>query len=234
MRTGIVIMGFSLAPCLAGTRVARAHETASPAISVPVHAGAGFPDAYLLDDASGETSFGSPTGHIGWINRFEVVHGYEVITEVLAAFGLIPAGVPVKAYVWSDPDQDGSPADAKVLSSAAGFTANVNSDNFITIDIPNVFVGPAGTSFFVGLITTHAPFEFPARIDVTRPAMQSWYAAHFSPLDPEDLAAASVLAPMHEFGAAFAGNWMVRASAFPSPGAATVLAFGVALLGRHR
>lgn len=180
--------------------------------------GEGYPDTYVIDSGTGDSSFGSG-GWMGWLNQFTIAHGQDTITAIRIAFGIIESGIPVKAYLWSDPNQDGNPSDAQVLSSGSGFTAFGNTDEFVTFDIPDKFVGRGGTHFFVGAIIEAPGARFPARIDQGWPARQSWYIAGGDVyVDPHSLGASEIVSLMDDFGPGFAGNWLVRANSIPQPG----------------
>lgn len=177
--------------------------------------------AYALDDGTAESSVQTGLGELCWLNQFQVVPGAEQITALDIAIGHglqdPPAGTPLVAYVWNDPDQDGDPSDARVLASTAGFAPGPGVHGLLTHAIPPVVVGPAGTSFFVGVMMTTA--TAPAAIDRDPPYLaRSWVAA--GPpggLDPADLGGAAL--PVERTGdvsPAFAGNWLIRARGVPA------------------
>lgn len=209
---------------------------------------------YTLDDGVGENNIGlnGANSSIAWLNRFTVSGGNSTITDIRIAFGTNnPAvggtpfnGVPVTAYLWSDPNNDGNPSDAVVLASSAGVTANSLTDIFNVFTIPATNVGPNGTNFFVGAILTQAnlvgagPGSFPSRQDATATQGRSWIAANTTavPVNPNSLGAGNSInaAVIDSFGATLAGNWMVRASAVPAPGTLALLGLGGLIAGRRR
>ena len=108
---------------------------------------------YSVDDGTIEGAFGpSPGLPVTFGNRFTVVPGGETITSISIAWGNVVNGTPVTIKLWSDPNGDGNPNDAVLLTSLAALTANANTvagpATFTTYDIPDVTL--ALPSFFVG------------------------------------------------------------------------------------
>ena len=81
---------------------------------------------YMLDDGTSENSIGlTAGGEIVCLNEFAVIPGSETITSINIAWGT-PAfpdpslnGLPYTVAVWSDPNGDGSPTDAVLLTTAS-------------------------------------------------------------------------------------------------------------------
>ncbi|MCX5649883.1 MAG: right-handed parallel beta-helix repeat-containing protein, partial [Planctomycetota bacterium] len=67
-----------------------------------------------VDDGVAEDSVGNNAlGNFIWLNAFQVETGGEILRAVELAFGDgIPEGDPVTVHVWTDPTNDGNPADA--------------------------------------------------------------------------------------------------------------------------
>jgi len=167
--------------------------------------------AYTWDDGSSENRIGLANGgRVAWLNRFVTETNGESIKGVRLAYAGVANGTPVTVYLWSDPDGDGSPVDAQVIVSAATTVVNADSDILNAVALPETYVGPPGTSFFVGARIQHAAGELPAPIDLTTNAGRSWLAAGQT-VNPNDLSAASLFGPPGAFG--FPGNWIVRAIA---------------------
>lgn len=170
---------------------------------------------YKLDDGGIDTEIGlSNAADIAWLNRFVVAEGGEVLRDLRFAWGSgLTNGQGLDIYVWSDPDQDGSPADARVLYTQLVFIAGVGTGALQTIDIPDLFIGAEGRSFFVGAIVPGTTGIVP--IDLGAPSSQSsWVVASDAPgtLDPNDLAAWPLFGLVDTFG--FPGDWLVRATAW--------------------
>ena len=145
------------------------------------------------------------------------MNGLETITAVSLAWGDMSGdGTPSTVYLWADPNGDGDPTDATVLASAATAVANNGTDIFSTVEIPQTFVGPVGTSFFVGAIIYHQIGEYPASLDQTTSQGESWIAGHSSSINPNNLGGLSL--PPAEIGSlGLPGNWLLRAEAGPAP-----------------
>lgn len=176
---------------------------------------------YMLDDGTHEDSLGITAGAdlAALVSHTATSDGGKIVS-VSIAWGNCAAGVPVMVYVWSDPNQDGSPADALVIGQAATVTANVDLDvfNVVTFD-PPVNVGPEGTSFFIGfLINNNA---YPIALDQTAPVSgRNWLvgsAYATPPIDPNDLDNTAYNVPLNTTeGVGFAGNLMIRAEGEPA------------------
>ncbi|MCP4798140.1 MAG: hypothetical protein GY885_18450, partial [Phycisphaeraceae bacterium] len=67
----------------------------------------------------------------------------------------VPSGTLIAAAVWSDPDSDGDPADAVLLTTAES-AASPSGSGRIAFE-SGVEVGGDGTSFFVGIWFENAP-----------------------------------------------------------------------------
>ncbi len=250
-----VLCCFSALALVAASGFASAQLVSVQGPTRPGNGGSTDINEYTLDDGVGEANIGlnGAASSIAWLNRFTVSGGNSTITDIRIAFGTNnPAvggtpfnGVPVTAYLWSDPNNDGNPSDAVVLASAAGITANSLTDIFNVFTIPATNVGPDGTNFFVGAILTQAgllgtgPGSFPCRQDNT-PVSQgrSWIAGNVSavPVNPNSLGAGNAInaAIVDSFGPTLAGDWMIRASAVPAPGTLALLGLGGLVIGRRR
>src|SRR5207249_1853649 len=108
---------------------------ASPFSTAP-HIGNGFggPHApnftYSIDDGTAEDSVGLTSGgNLLCLNSFSISGGNNTIFSISIAWGT-PSfpdptlnGLPYTAYLWNDPNGDGSHTDATVLASAPGVVA---------------------------------------------------------------------------------------------------------------
>ena len=170
--------------------------------------------SYRIDDGAQEGAIGMPGGgYMAWLNHFTVEAAAERIGRVRLAWGAVAEGTSATVYLWSDPNGDGDPADAQVLSSARTLYQAAAPNTFTVLDLPDRYVGPAGTSFFIGAIVFHSDGEYPAPLDETSSQGQSWLAANGAyPIDPNDLGAAG-LPPNTVDNLGFAGNWLLRAEA---------------------
>jgi hypothetical protein len=173
------------------------------------------PFEYSVDDGTHEAWLGlSWGGYMAWMNHFQVTDGKGKLLGIEIAYGPIPDGTPATVYLWSDPNQDGSPADAQVLVAVETTIANSNQDILNLVDIPITVVGPDGTHFFAGAIVQHWGGQSPASVDLDSSQGQSWIAgSNWSPLDPNDLGGAplpAVNVTDPSVGGGMPGNFLVR------------------------
>ena len=177
-----------------------------------------FPaDTYMIDDGSAEDAIGVP-GDLIILNEFAVIPGQETINQVNIAWGtpvfFDPTldGLPYTVAIWSDPNGDGNPDDAHLLTTAGGIVSDQGTDTFITTNI-NATITTA--NFFVGFVITQGTNQFPAAFDKTDPTYlnRSYVAASTTPgngnimdLTDNDLP----VAPIEIYG--LFGNWLVRAN----------------------
>jgi hypothetical protein len=178
--------------------------------------GSDVPLLYAYDDALPEFWVASDAPNMAWLNRFTIEEGKERIIAIDVMYGQVPVGKPHTIYLWSDPNGDGNPNDAQVLAEVATLAVDVQEAfTYTRVDIPDIDLGPAGTTFFVGAITSFVPFsEFPAPKDGTPPNGASWLVGNFGAIDPNDLSNnADEFVTLDELGGPFIGNWCLRAVA---------------------
>ena len=174
------------------------------------------PVLYYWDDGSHESSIGVPSGgyYVAWMNHFTTESNAETISSIKLAWGSVPDGKETMVYLWGDPDGDGDPSDAQVLASANTVSQNSDTNYLTTVDIPDAYVGPAGTSFFVGATIYNGVDEYPCSWDSDSSARQSWIADDTSPIDPNNLGGAAELGLIDDFG--LPGNLLIRAEGKPA------------------
>jgi hypothetical protein len=185
---------------------------------------------YQVDDGTIENSVGlSGGGELAWANRFTVLPGGESITGISVYWDSVyfPVGSAVSVTLWSDPNSDGSPVDAVLITSLSGFSGS----GWVYYGFPApVYIGSAGTSFFAGAAAVHGSGSYPAALDQSSPQGQSW--VWFPPDQPSGA---------FNIDDYFPGNWMIRgeaglASEIPEPSSFAFLAgglFGIYLLKRR-
>jgi len=175
---------------------------------------------YAWDDGGHELNVGVVFGgYIGWLNHFVVEAGAETIGAVKIVYGYVPEDTPVTVYLWSDPDGDGNPDDARVLASVSTVAQNSNTNIFTETEVSPVYVGPVGTSFFVGatmyvLGGPDPPGVYPCALDRTTSADQSWFVLDpVEPIDPNNLDYPQYtgrwFGPIDQYSSP--GNWLIRA-----------------------
>ncbi|HMJ04868.1 MAG TPA: PEP-CTERM sorting domain-containing protein [Chthoniobacterales bacterium] len=192
--------------------------------------------SYILDDGTAENSVGLNGGggaDIIVLNSFAVTGGFNVINSISIAFGSPGGtganmnGVAFTAILWNDPNGDGSPTDATVLTTAPGVVSGFSTNAFVTVSLtPTAVLTP---NFFVGFLITQPDPAFPAAFDQTAPtfANRSFVTGgttgDINDLNNNDLPVAAI----ESFG--LVGNWLIRANAIPEP--STYMLAGLGLLG---
>jgi len=151
---------------------------------------------YQHDTDSMTGAVGTDLGNnqtICWLSHHIVAPGREIINGIEIAYGVMEEGRPVTLAVWSDPDGDGIPFDAELLTSV---DTEVVSPWLpltpINVEIPETFLGKPGTSFFIGAFVENAlvaPASFPATFDAESTANASYWIATLTPFDPDDVTA---------------------------------------------
>ena len=193
---------------------------------------------FSIDDGVGESSLGTSSGNtIAYLNSFTGVAGTTQIGSIQIVFGTpalsgLSAGLPLSAFLWSDPNGDGSPTDATVLGSISGTMATPHSSLFETF----TFAAPVTLTtdnFFVGYIfnNTTGTTQHPGAMDKSNVlANRSFVALSSASLDPNNLGAVSGLSVTTTESVGLSGNFLIRATAIPEP-STYAACFGAASLG---
>ncbi len=172
---------------------------------------------YANDSGWSGVTVGTNHDYIAWMNPFIVQPGGETITDVEVAWGYMSPGGEVTVCVWSDPNGDGDPTDAQLIQAFSTSSSFENSGKWVVVNIPDTFVGPAGTSFFVGAYG-HYVYDPPnstvwaaSAFDAESVGAMGWYVSADAPIDLNNLSVGAA-----EFGrlntvCACDGNWTIRA-----------------------
>lgn len=207
--------------------------------------GAGFSErsTYSLDDGTAENSVGLTNGGtIAGINFFAVSGGNNVITSVEVAWGS-PAfpnagpaliGLPFNYHVWANVGSGTNPSGPNSVLLYSGSSTidalNVANNTFQSLAVPSIAI--PGASFFVGVDVAHPAGTFPIAVDQNALINGVSWAAGGASFNPNAVgfgtAGALDLAGLN------LGNWMIRASAVPTPGALALLGLGGIAAGRRR
>lgn len=118
-------------------------------------------------------------------------------------------GLPYTVALWSDPNGDGDPGDAVLLTTASGVVSQQGTDTFIQT---NINASISTQNFFVGFLITQGAGQFPAAFDESNPIFNRSYIAggangNINNLNDNDLP----VAPIEIYG--LFGNWLIRADA---------------------
>ena len=169
------------------------------------------------DGWNGYSTTYSDGAYTGWLQNFTVTDGAGLITHVDMQVSELAVGRNMTLHVWSDPDGDGDPTDAQVLSSLPVQIDETMGYQFVRFDVPDVDLGPDGVSFFVGGVMQE-PSSSALMIDFAPPHYfgVSWIVGRSTPIDPNDLSADAVEFALIE--ASFPGNYVVRAVSDPGLG----------------
>jgi len=149
------------------------------------------------------------SGYMAWLNQFTIAAGRETIGGIIPQFlpQYVPDGTAFTVHVWSDPNGDRNPNDAVLLASAAA----VMAPGLTVVPIPDTYIGPEGTHFFVGIVMHILDWNttYPASYDDSSDMRASWIAWSANAIDANNLPAAENLSSMTTlFGG---GNFMLRA-----------------------
>lgn len=172
---------------------------------------------YQYDDGDSDNALGLiDGGELCWIHRFNAFFGSpRYITSVRTTFGkphgnYPPAGTPAAVYIWDDPNNDGDPEDAVLLSEMATTVQDPGTDLFHEVDVGEAFVSG---HFFIGAMSEHSAGEYPAPLDEDTPghAGDAWIVGSTTyEFDPHDLSSNDF--PLAEIGSIGFGNyWLLRA-----------------------
>ncbi len=201
-------------------------------------------------DSSCLTASGFTWGDLLWLNSFQVQPGGELIDSIAVGWGTptpispratnCPATQTIKdsglstsvgqigkVFLFSDPNQDGNPDDAQLLTMVDAIINvpaqdNAGQDLLTTINIPDTLVSG---DFFVGaLFPNQQEGQFPAAIDNSAPVKgRSWAAYRLKDANAPvvtDLANNPTLTLVDNYqtgtnengDAIFGGNWLLRAN----------------------
>lgn len=184
---------------------------------------------YVADDGTGSVNVGPAIdGQMLWGNYFYAEPDRDIITTISVAFGNIAIGREVTLLLFDDPDNDGNPDNATLLTQTTGLTDLPQSNEFIDFAItPTQVTG----GFFVAAMMDIVVGDRPGRLDPQTVTGQSWISAGPS-VDLNNLGGSLIYLNMQNN--AVPGNWMVRATAIPSPAGLAVLLCGTLAARRRR
>ena len=171
---------------------------------------------YRRDDGSAEVYVSSDAPNMAWLVQYQVTAGGERMRAIEIIHGLMPVGFPVDVYLWSDPNGDGNPDDARVLAHVPTTILSPDSNTFERVELDDVYVGEVGTSFFVGAIVHNFTLlaDYPGAKHNTGITNSSWLVGKFGTIDPNDLSRDNdEFLKIDDLGGPFVGVWCIRAAA---------------------
>lgn len=203
--------------------------SASIALAIAVASADHARASYSISDGTIEFAVGGVNSTVSFANQFNAGAG-DVIASIHIAFGRSfggppLVGSPVTVNVWSDPNQNGLPDDATLLSSSAGVIATANIPGGpATYDTFLITPTPVVGSFFIGFTMNAVSGQFPGGLDTSFPLANR----SFINVGGDIMGAGTV-----EAAVGIAGNWMIQAN-IPGPGAIALFALAGAVGQRRR
>jgi hypothetical protein len=109
-----------------------------------------------------------------WVTTHQVEAGAEWIGAIDISWGLAWPGQSAKVAVWKDPNGDGDPSDAELVTEFATLTTETYSGAMVRIPIPPTRVGDAGDTFFIGGWYSSPIGGSPIALDYDVDGTRSW------------------------------------------------------------
>jgi len=171
---------------------------------------------YALDDGTGNFTIGPSQfdANMTWLNTFNVEPGFERISTVFVSFGDIAdnggavGSDIVTVAVLDDPNNDGDPSDAVLLSTGTGVWTDRAPNEFLSfpLDTPADVEGV----FFVAVMMDVIQGANPARMDPQGQGAGSLSWLFYNPKpNLDDLGSSPFILRMSD--SPFIGAWMVQA-----------------------
>ena len=173
-------------------------------------------DDYRHDDGTRETSVSlSGSGELCWMHRYDALPGHERIVSISTQWEDVANGRPARVFVWEDPNDDGDPGDAVLLTQQAVTVQNSNAGLFNEYQLSQP-VTVRGV-FFVGAAVQQLPGELPCPADTSSlyVAGRTFFVGDFQSFDPVNLTANDV--DPTDAGTVGTGYALLRACGEPGP-----------------
>jgi hypothetical protein len=181
------------------------------------------------DGGNTDSSLSQFDANATWGNYFTVEPGFGRISAIEVAFatGFAGAGRAVELLVYDDPDDDGDPTNAILVSqtSAGAILTPDGEPARYAVDAVDVTGG-----FFVAINMDAFQGEQVFRQDFFEPGDSSWTFYNPAGAVQTDLGSSLFIGNNQGFGL---GTWVVRAVGVPSP-AASVALVGAGVFGARR
>ena len=154
----------------------------------------------------------SDGAYTAWLHSFTTTAERTNITHVDMQVSAFAVGENMLICVWSDPNGDGNPSDAQVLSSLPVQVDEAMAWEVVRFDVPDVDLEFDGVPFFVGGVMGN-PGVSALMIDFAPPHFYgvSWIVGRDTPIDPNNLSEEAVEFALIEDS--FPGNYVVQAVA---------------------
>jgi hypothetical protein len=184
--------------------------------------------SYRYDDGSSESALGITNCTVPgpalvlWLHRFDAQPGMEIITQISTTYGSTisaavtpPAGTPAGVALYADPNQDGDPTDAVLLSVALTTVQAPGTDIFHVVPIvPTAVAGIFFVAAWSESTCAQPPDStFPAPLDTNQSALgRAWVAGmqNAQLFDPANLGVMDV-GPLDLAAIGFASQFLLRA-----------------------
>jgi len=143
---------------------------------------------YMYDDAMPEQGIGfNQFGTMAWLQYFDPVGGADTLTEISTMNGRsgsingVAVGTIGVVALWDDPNNDGNPADAVLLTEKVWKVQFMNTDQFEPVQILPTVVS---SRFFIGAYVPVNNTQFPAPLDTNTQSMgRAWLAFTAGPFN---------------------------------------------------
>ncbi len=179
---------------------------------------------YAYDDGMADTGLSYAfDADVCWLQRYTAVNGVDTIIAIETAVGAptlgapdVPDGTPITLCVWEDPNDDGLPDDAVLVSMASGVVQNSGTGMLTPYTIPAATVHG---SFFIGANVLVAGGMTAAPMDLQTPAAgRTWFAINDPPgtFDPQHIYN-SFMGRVETLGAFLNHCWVIRARGGNAP-----------------
>jgi hypothetical protein len=94
---------------------------------------------------------GTIVGDLMWLNAYKIQTGGEILKSISLTWGAPAQGSPTSLLLYTDPNNDGNPNDASLLTQVETQVINPDSRQFTTINLQPTTLN-VGQTFFVGAL----------------------------------------------------------------------------------
>lgn len=177
------------------------------------------PAGCRYDDGISDNAVGlNGGGAVLWLHRFGTFGNNSRISSISTAWGSLafpgnapPNGTAARLGVWDDPNDDGDPTDAVLVSQINSTVQNVDTDILVTYALPASVL--TNGVFFVGASVAHGLGEFPAPLDGSTcdgSLGRAWVAGNTSGTMNFNSLGSNDVPPVELDGMDLPGVWLLR------------------------